>query len=202
MAETENERDRNRRRSCGAGGRRRRPRRRRLPPAEPAERSSRPKERRRRARAPAKAGSDRGAARRARPRSATAERDRGAAARRRARAPSRAHPRAREGARRPAPRTEVETALRASTAPGRPEDAPGRGRVRQGGQDDHRPDRHRSRATGATRRSCAPRNTLHAHDEANDAHIGDTVIVRESRPLSRLKRWRLVEVVESRSAAR
>ena len=38
--------------------------------------------------------------------------------------------------------------------------------------------------------------TLHAHDEANDAHIGDTVIVRESRPLSRLKRWRLVQVVE------
>ena len=38
--------------------------------------------------------------------------------------------------------------------------------------------------------------TLHAHDERNDAHIGDTVIVRESRPLSRTKRWRLVEVVE------
>jgi small subunit ribosomal protein S17 len=38
--------------------------------------------------------------------------------------------------------------------------------------------------------------TLHAHDESNDAHTGDTVIVRESRPLSRLKRWRLVEVVE------
>jgi small subunit ribosomal protein S17 len=38
--------------------------------------------------------------------------------------------------------------------------------------------------------------TLHAHDERNDAHAGDTVIVRESRPLSRLKRWRLVEVVE------
>jgi small subunit ribosomal protein S17 len=38
--------------------------------------------------------------------------------------------------------------------------------------------------------------TLHAHDETNDAHIGDTVIVRESRPLSRLKRWRLVQVVE------
>ena len=38
--------------------------------------------------------------------------------------------------------------------------------------------------------------TLHAHDESNDAHAGDTVIVRESRPLSRLKRWRLVEVVE------
>jgi small subunit ribosomal protein S17 len=38
--------------------------------------------------------------------------------------------------------------------------------------------------------------TLHAHDESNDAHIGDTVVVRESRPLSRSKRWRLVEVVE------
>ncbi|MGB0092250.1 MAG: 30S ribosomal protein S17 [Solirubrobacteraceae bacterium] len=37
---------------------------------------------------------------------------------------------------------------------------------------------------------------LHAHDERNDAHIGDTVIVRESRPLSRSKHWRLVEVVE------
>jgi small subunit ribosomal protein S17 len=39
-------------------------------------------------------------------------------------------------------------------------------------------------------------NTLHAHDESNDAHIGDTVVVREARPLSRTKRWRLVEVVE------
>ncbi len=38
--------------------------------------------------------------------------------------------------------------------------------------------------------------TFHAHDEKNDANIGDTVIIRESRPLSRLKRWRLVEVVE------
>lgn len=38
--------------------------------------------------------------------------------------------------------------------------------------------------------------TLHAHDESNDAHVGDTVVVRECRPLSRLKRWRLVEVVE------
>jgi small subunit ribosomal protein S17 len=38
--------------------------------------------------------------------------------------------------------------------------------------------------------------TLHAHDERNDAHVGDTVIVRESRPLSRTKRWRLIEVVQ------
>jgi small subunit ribosomal protein S17 len=39
-------------------------------------------------------------------------------------------------------------------------------------------------------------STLHAHDERNDANIGDTVIVREARPLSRTKRWRLVQVVE------
>ena len=39
-------------------------------------------------------------------------------------------------------------------------------------------------------------STLHAHDETNNAHIGDTVIVRECRPLSRTKRWRLVDVVE------
>ncbi len=38
--------------------------------------------------------------------------------------------------------------------------------------------------------------TLHVHDEKGEAHVGDTVIVRESRPLSRTKRWRLVEVVE------
>lgn len=38
--------------------------------------------------------------------------------------------------------------------------------------------------------------TLHAHDERNDASVGDTVIVRESRPLSRTKRWRLVQVLE------
>lgn len=38
--------------------------------------------------------------------------------------------------------------------------------------------------------------TLHAHDEANDAHEGDTVRIVESRPLSKLKRWRLDEVLE------
>jgi small subunit ribosomal protein S17 len=38
--------------------------------------------------------------------------------------------------------------------------------------------------------------TLHAHDEANDANAGDYVRVVESRPMSRTKRWRLVEVLE------
>jgi small subunit ribosomal protein S17 len=36
----------------------------------------------------------------------------------------------------------------------------------------------------------------HVHDEANDAHVGDTVRIVETRPLSKLKRWRLDEVVE------
>jgi small subunit ribosomal protein S17 len=35
-----------------------------------------------------------------------------------------------------------------------------------------------------------------AHDETNDAHIGDTVLIEESRPLSASKRWRLVSVVQ------
>jgi small subunit ribosomal protein S17 len=35
-----------------------------------------------------------------------------------------------------------------------------------------------------------------AHDERNDAHVGDTVLIEESRPLSATKRWRLVEIVE------
>lgn len=37
---------------------------------------------------------------------------------------------------------------------------------------------------------------LHAHDEANAAGVGDLVRVVESRPLSRQKRWRLVEIIE------
>ncbi|MCL2438796.1 MAG: 30S ribosomal protein S17 [Coriobacteriia bacterium] len=37
---------------------------------------------------------------------------------------------------------------------------------------------------------------LHAHDEENLAGVGDTVRIMETRPLSKLKRWRLVEVVE------
>ena len=37
---------------------------------------------------------------------------------------------------------------------------------------------------------------LKAHDELNDAKIGDTVRVMETRPLSKDKRWRLVEIME------
>jgi small subunit ribosomal protein S17 len=37
---------------------------------------------------------------------------------------------------------------------------------------------------------------LSAHDETNDAHVGDTVRIMETRPLSKTKRWRVVEIVE------
>jgi small subunit ribosomal protein S17 len=37
---------------------------------------------------------------------------------------------------------------------------------------------------------------LAAHDETNEAHVGDTVRVTETRPVSKTKRWRVVEVVE------
>jgi small subunit ribosomal protein S17 len=37
---------------------------------------------------------------------------------------------------------------------------------------------------------------LTAHDEKDDAHVGDTVRVMETRPLSKTKRWRVVEVIE------
>ena len=37
---------------------------------------------------------------------------------------------------------------------------------------------------------------LKAHDESNDAHVGDTVRIAETRPLSKTKRWRVVEILE------
>ena len=39
-------------------------------------------------------------------------------------------------------------------------------------------------------------NKLYVHDEENDLNVGDRVRIAETRPLSKLKRWRLVEVVE------
>ena len=36
---------------------------------------------------------------------------------------------------------------------------------------------------------------FHAHDEADTAGVGDTVLIMETRPLSKQKRWRLIEVV-------
>lgn len=36
----------------------------------------------------------------------------------------------------------------------------------------------------------------HAHDENNDANIGDVVQIMETRPISKMKRWRLTEIIE------
>ncbi len=40
------------------------------------------------------------------------------------------------------------------------------------------------------------RKRYHAHDEQNDANLGDTVRIVETRPLSKTKRWRVSEIVE------
>jgi small subunit ribosomal protein S17 len=37
---------------------------------------------------------------------------------------------------------------------------------------------------------------IHAHDEANDLRVGDRVRIGETRPMSKLKRWRVVQVLE------
>jgi small subunit ribosomal protein S17 len=54
-------------------------------------------------------------------------------------------------------------------------------------------DRVRHRRYGKTMQRTSH---LYAHDEANDAHEGDRVRLAETRPMSRLKRWRVVEVLE------
>ena len=37
---------------------------------------------------------------------------------------------------------------------------------------------------------------FHVHDQNNEAHVGDTVEIMETRPLSKMKRWRLVKILE------
>jgi small subunit ribosomal protein S17 len=44
------------------------------------------------------------------------------------------------------------------------------------------------------------RTICHVHDEHNESHVGDTVEIMETRPLSKMKHWRLVRIV-TRSAA-
>ena len=82
------------------------------------------------------------------------------------------------------------------------EHGPGRPKVRQGIVISAKPDKtivvridsaHRHRMYKKIIRNSS---TLHAHDERNEASEGDLVRVVESRPLSRTKRWRLVEILE------
>jgi small subunit ribosomal protein S17 len=82
------------------------------------------------------------------------------------------------------------------------EHGPGAPRVRQGVVVSAKPDKTITVRIDIARRHRTYKkivrssSTLHAHDERNEAHEGDTVRVVESRPISRTKRWRLVEILE------
>jgi small subunit ribosomal protein S17 len=83
-----------------------------------------------------------------------------------------------------------------------PEHGPGRAKVRQGVVVSEKGEKTITVAIDVVKRHQRyhkiMRSTvkLYAHDERNDAHEGDTVRVQECRPMSRTKRWRLLEVVE------
>lgn len=82
------------------------------------------------------------------------------------------------------------------------DESTGRRRERQGVVVSAKPDKTITVRIDVTRRhrvykkTIRESSTLHVHDERNEAGEGDTVRVIESRPLSKSKRWRLVEVVE------
>ena len=40
------------------------------------------------------------------------------------------------------------------------------------------------------------KTTVHVHDEANESNVGDKVRIMATRPLSKMKRWRVVEIIE------
>jgi small subunit ribosomal protein S17 len=88
------------------------------------------------------------------------------------------------------------------TTPDAREHGPGRPKVRTGKVVSAKPDKTITVRIDVTRRHrmykkiVRESSTLHVHDERNDANEGDLVRVVESRPLSRTKRWRLVEVLE------
>jgi small subunit ribosomal protein S17 len=83
-----------------------------------------------------------------------------------------------------------------------PEHGPGKAKVRQGVVVSEKGEKTITVAIDVVKRHKRyhkiMRSTvkLYAHDETNDAHEGDTVRVQECRPMSRSKRWRLVEVLE------
>ena len=83
-----------------------------------------------------------------------------------------------------------------------PEHGPGRAKVRQGIVVSDKADKTITVRIDVARRHrkyqkiVRSSSTVHAHDEANDAGTGDTVRIQECRPMSRSKRWRLVEVLE------
>jgi small subunit ribosomal protein S17 len=100
-----------------------------------------------------------------------------------------------------AKRAEAGEAGPAQTPPAA-EHGPGRPKVRQGVVVSDKADKTIVVRVDEARRHRRYRKILrtsvkfHAHDEANDANVGDTVRIVEARPLSRTKRWRLVDVLE------
>jgi small subunit ribosomal protein S17 len=113
-----------------------------------------------------------------------------------------AEQRRRYRAKQKAKRAEARAAAPAAEAQPTREHGPGRPKVRQGVVVSDKADK-----TLVVRVDIARRHkryhkilrssiTLHVHDEANAAHAGDTVRVQECRPMSRTKRWRLLEVLE------
>jgi small subunit ribosomal protein S17 len=99
-------------------------------------------------------------------------------------------------------KAEARTAAPPREADHAPEHGPGKAKVRQGIVVSEKGEKTITVAIDMVRRHKRyhkiMRSTvkLYAHDERNDAHEGDTVRVQECRPMSRSKRWRLVEVVE------
>jgi small subunit ribosomal protein S17 len=53
----------------------------------------------------------------------------------------------------------------------------------------------RQKSHALYRRVISRSKKFYAHDENNQAHVGDVVLIEETRPMSRLKRWRLKEVI-------
>jgi small subunit ribosomal protein S17 len=83
-----------------------------------------------------------------------------------------------------------------------PDHGPGRPKVRQGVVVSSKADKTISVRVDTARRHKRYHKilrssvTLHAHDESNNANAGDTVRIQECRPMSRMKRWRLLDVLE------
>jgi small subunit ribosomal protein S17 len=83
-----------------------------------------------------------------------------------------------------------------------PEHGPGKPKVRQGVVTSDKGEKTIAVRVDTARRHkryhkiLRSSTTLHVHDESNDANAGDTVRVMECRPMSRTKRWRLIEVLE------
>src|SRR3954471_2612914 len=101
-----------------------------------------------------------------------------------------------------AKRAERGGATAVADQPSAREHGPGRPKVRTGRVISAKPDKTITVRIDVTRRHRVYKKivrsstTLHVHDERNDANEGDLVRVVESRPISRMKRWRLVEVLE------